>query len=84
MEYTIGELIDSLSKFDRDLKFENNLVLTWHHEKVDNPITKYDDINDLSDEYFEKCDKIWIFDEDAFKNFQGWHIAIMEDKEDDE
>ena len=82
MKYTIGELIDLLSRFDKDLEIDNNISVTWHHTATGD--VEYTDFRELDDVFFNSCDKIWIFDEDAFKNFQGWHIAIMEDKENDE
>ena len=51
MEYTVGSLIEALSHFDKDLKIENPIILTWHHESETNQT--YDSMDDLDDDCFE-------------------------------
>ena len=77
MQYTVGELIDSLSHFDRDMKIENDLILTWHHEYSESQA--YDSIDDLDEECFKTCDKIWIFEEKGFEDHLAWHQVVMGD-----
>ena len=77
MEYTVGELIESLSHFDENMKIENKLILTWHHELSDSQA--YDSIDDLDEECFSTCDKIWIFEEKCFEDHLEWHKTVMDD-----
>lgn len=77
MKYTIGELIDLLSRFDKDLEIDNNISVTWHHSAIGD--VEYTDFRELDDVFFDSCDKIWIFEDASFKNFLEWHHAIMED-----
>lgn len=84
MKCTIGEIIEILSRFDDNLKIENELVLTWHHDaKV---VDICDDILDIDKEAFDTADKIWLFNADGFDSFLDWHeVAVkdLRDKNDD-
>lgn len=77
MKYTVGELINLLSRFDKDLEIDNNISVTWHHSVVDG--IEYTDFRELDDVFFDSCDKIWIFEDASFENFLRWHNSIMED-----
>lgn len=77
MKYTVGELIDLLSRFDKDLEIDNNISVTWHHSAIND--VEYTDFRELDDVFFDSCDKIWIFEDASFENFLKWHGAIMED-----
>lgn len=77
MEYTVGSLIEALSHFDKDLKIENPIILTWHHESETNQT--YDSMDDLDDECFETCDKLWIFEESCFSEHLKWHFTVVDD-----
>lgn len=77
MKYTVGELIKSLSHFDEDMEIENNLVLTWHHDYKDSK--SYESVDDLPEECFTTCDKIWIFEERSFEDHLDWHRTVVDD-----